>query len=284
MILIAESGSTKTDWVLVDDENQITMYKTMGFNPFFHSSEFIAGKIKESEEFYKASKNIERLYFYGAGCSSNDMNQIVEIGLKSIYPNSVVTVDHDLLACALSTYEGEPSISCILGTGSNSCYYDGKSLREEVPAIAYVLGDEGSGSFYGKKLLKDYLYNQLPISIKVDFENEFGNAKSDIFENVYMKPHANVYLASFMKFLNRHYHHEYVINMIQNGMNEFIKIHVCCFPEFKSVKTHFIGSISKIFERELKIAADHHGVQIGNIIQKPVDNLVNYHLKHVKIS
>ena len=103
----------------------------------------------------------------------NDMNQIVEIGLKSIYPNSVVTVDHDLLACALSTYEGEPSISCILGTGSNSCYYDGKNLNEEVPAIAYVLGDEGSGSFYGKKLLKDYLYNQLPISIKVDFENEF---------------------------------------------------------------------------------------------------------------
>ena len=282
MILIAESGSTKTDWVLVNDSKEITMFKTMGFNPFFHSSEFIAEEILNNKEFYEASKNVDKLYFYGAGCSSDEMNNIVKLGLNKIYPNSAVIVDHDLLACALSTYQGEPSISCILGTGSNSCYFDGKVLREEVPAIAYVLGDEGSGSFYGKKLLRDYLYNQLPESISKDFESQFGNAKADIFENVYMKPHANVYLASFMKFINRHYHHEYVVNMIQHGMNEFMKIHVCCYPEHKSVKTHFIGSISKIFERELIQAAKNNGVILGEIIQKPVDNLVNYHLNHIK--
>ena len=284
MILIAESGSTKTDWVLVNDSKEITMFKTMGFNPFFHSSEFIAEEILNNKEFYEASKNVDKLYFYGAGCSSDEMNNIVKLGLNKIYPNSTVIVDHDLLACALSTYQGEPSISCILGTGSNSCYFDGKVLREEVPAIAYVLGDEGSGSFYGKKLLRDYLYNQLPESISKDFESQFGNAKADIFENVYMKPHANVYLASFMKFINRHYHHEYVVNMIQHGMNEFMKIHVCCYPEHKSVKTHFIGSISKIFERELIQAAKNNGVILGEIIQKPVDNLVNYHLNHIKES
>ena len=284
MILIAESGSTKTDWVLVNDNKEITMFKTMGFNPFFHSSEFIAEEIQNNKEFYEASKNVDKLYFYGAGCSSVEMNNIVKLGLNKIYPNSAVIVDHDLLACALSTYQGEPSISCILGTGSNSCYFDGNVLREEVPAIAYVLGDEGSGSFYGKKLLRDYLYNQLPESISKDFESQFGNAKADIFENVYMKPHANVYLASFMKFINRHYHHEYVVNMIQHGMNEFMKIHVCCYPEHKSVKTHFIGSISKIFERELIQAAKNNGVILGEIIQKPVDNLVNYHLNHIKES
>ena len=284
MILIAESGSTKTDWVLVNDNKEITMFKTMGFNPFFHSSEFIAEEILNNKEFYEASKNVDKLYFYGAGCSSDEMNNIVKLGLNKIYPNSAVIVDHDLLACALSTYQGEPSISCILGTGSNSCYFDGKVLREEVPAIAYVLGDEGSGSFYGKKLLRDYLYNQLPESISKDFESQFGNAKADIFENVYMKPHANVYLASFMKFINRHYHHEYVVNMIQHGMNEFMKIHVCCYPEHKSVKTHFIGSISKIFEKELIQAAKNNGVILGEIIQKPVDNLVNYHLNHIKES
>ena len=284
MILIAESGSTKTDWVLVNDNKEITMFKTMGFNPFFHSSEFIAEEIQNNKEFYEASKNVDKLYFYGAGCSSVEMNNIVKLGLNKIYPNSTIIVDHDLLACALSTYQGEPSISCILGTGSNSCYFDGNVLREEVPAIAYVLGDEGSGSFYGKKLLRDYLYNQLPESISKDFESQFGNAKADIFENVYMKPHANVYLASFMKFINRHYHHEYVVNMIQHGMNEFMKIHVCCYPEHKSVKTHFIGSISKIFERELIQAAKNNGVILGEIIQKPVDNLVNYHLNHIKES
>jgi len=284
MILIAESGSTKTDWVLVNNNKEITMFKTMGFNPFFHSSEFIAEEIQNNKEFYEASKNVDKLYFYGAGCSSVEMNNIVKLGLNKIYPNSTIIVDHDLLACALSTYQGEPSISCILGTGSNSCYFDGNVLREEVPAIAYVLGDEGSGSFYGKKLLRDYLYNQLPESISKDFESQFGNAKADIFENVYMKPHANVYLASFMKFINRHYHHEYVVNMIQHGMNEFMKIHVCCYPEHKSVKTHFIGSISKIFERELIQAAKNNGVILGEIIQKPVDNLVNYHLNHIKES
>ena len=284
MILIAESGSTKTDWVLVNDNKEIIMFKTMGFNPFFHSSEFIADEIQNNKEFYEASKNVDKLYFYGAGCSSDEMNNIIKLGLSKVYPNSAVIVDHDLLACALSTYQGEPSISCILGTGSNSCYFDGKVLREEVPAIAYVLGDEGSGSFYGKKLLRDYLYNQLPESITKDFESQFGNAKADIFENVYMKPHANVYLASFMKFLNRHYHHEYVVNMIQHGMNEFMKIHVCCYPEHKSVKTHFIGSISKIFERELIQAANKNGVILGEIIKKPVDNLVNYHLNHIKES
>ena len=282
MIFIIESGSTKSDWVLVSNKSKQTFYNTIGFNPYFHSAEVVSAEIRKNKDIAGQVSNIKKIFFYGAGCSSQKMNDEIKRGIQAVFKDSEIYVEHDLLACAYATYDGEPGISCIIGTGSNSCYFDGQNLREEVPAIAYVLGDEGSGSFYGKKLLKDYLYNQLPDSIHKDFESQFGNAKADIFENVYMKPHANVYLASFMKFINRHYHHEYVTEMIQHGMNEFIKIHVCCYPEHKSVKTHFIGSISKIFEKELKVAADKHGVILGDIIQKPVDNLVNYHLNHVQ--
>ena len=283
MILIAESGSTKTDWVLVNDNNDISLFKTIGFNPFFHSSEFIANEILSHNEFYNASKDVTHIYFYGAGCSSDKLNNIVKKGLLKIYQSSEVIVDHDLLACALATYQNEPSISCILGTGSNSCYYDGKILREEVPAIAYVLGDEGSGSYYGKKLLKDYLYNQLPTDIRKDLEEEFSISKASIFENVYSKPNANVYLASFMRFISNHYQSDYVIKMIEAGMDEFMKVHVCCFPEHKEVKTHFIGSISKIFERELFKVANQNHILVGDIIKEPVNNLVKYHLRTLNL-
>jgi len=283
MILIAESGSTKTDWVLVGQNNNLSYFKTMGFNPFFHASEFIAEEIKSNSDLNASSSKVTRVYFYGAGCSSENMISIIQKGLKQVFNNADISVDHDLLACAYATYEGEPSISCILGTGSNSCYFDGENLIEEVPAIAYVLGDEGSGSYYGKKLLRDYLYNLLPVNIKEDLETQLGISKSIIFENVYMKPHANVYLASFMKFINTQYHTDYVVNMIEHGMEEFIKIHVCCYPNYKNVKTHFIGSISKIFERELKKAAELHDVKLGNIVRKPVDNLVHYHLRKLQL-
>jgi len=283
MILIAESGSTKTDWVLVGQNNNLSYFKTMGFNPFFHASEFIAEEIKSNSDLNASSSKVSRVYFYGAGCSSENMSRIIQKGLKQVFNNADISVDHDLLACAYATYEGEPSISCILGTGSNSCYFDGENLIEEVPAIAYVLGDEGSGSYYGKKLLRDYLYNLLPVSIKEDLETQLGISKSIIFENVYMKPHANVYLASFMKFINTQYHTDYVVNMIEHGMEEFIKIHVCCYPNYKNVKTHFIGSISKIFERELRKAAELHDVKLGNIVRKPVDNLVHYHLRKLQL-
>jgi glucosamine kinase len=283
MILIAESGSTKTDWVLVGQNNNLSYFKTIGFNPFFHASEFIAEEIKTNSDLYASSSKVTRVYFYGAGCSSENMSIIIQKGLKQVFNNADISVDHDLLACAYATYEGEPSISCILGTGSNSCYFDGENLIEEVPAIAYVLGDEGSGSYYGKKLLRDYLYNLLPVNIKEDLETQLGISKSIIFENVYMKPHANVYLASFMKFINTQYHTDYVVNMIEHGMEEFIKIHVCCYPNYKNVKTHFIGTISKLFERELRKAAELHDVKLGNIVRKPVDNLVHYHLRKLQL-
>lgn len=281
MILIADSGSTKSDWVLVENKDSWKSFSTMGFNPFFHNETIIANAIKQNKDLYRHSKNISKVFFYGAGCSSPEMKGVVKNALKRVFEQAEIFVDHDLTACAYTTYTGEPSISCILGTGSNSCYFDGENVYEEVPALAYILGDEGSGSYYGKKLLADFLYKRLPDDINKDLKAKFNLTKEEIFANVYMKPHANVYLASFMKFISNHREHEYVREMVYNGMLDFIDKHVSCYSNYKEVPVHFIGSIGFFFQDQLKEAAKDSGINLGKIIRKPIDGLVAYHLEYV---
>ena len=280
MLLVVESGSTKSDWVLVEKKRISNRFKTMGFNPFFHDERMITSALEENQELHKIGEKISDLFFYGAGCSSKEMNDIIKNALSKTFINASIHVDHDLLACALSTYEEEPSISCILGTGSNSCFFDGNKLLEKVPALGYVLGDEGSGSYYGKKLLTDFLYGKLPSDIELDMVNSEKINKNIIFENVYMKPNANVYLASFMPFISKHKSHSYTKEMITKGMLHFIHNHVCCYENHKEVKVHFIGTISYIFKDELNIAANQLNIQIGSIIRRPIDNLVKYHIRN----
>ena len=280
MILIVESGSTKSDWVLVEKQKEVGRYKTMGFNPFFHNETIIYNSIRQNTELQKISERVNQIFFYGAGCSSEELNLIVKKALSRFFINAEVTVDHDLLACALATYDGEPSISCILGTGSNSCLFDGKELSEAVPALGYILGDEGSGSYYGKKLLTDFLYNRLPDDIKASFDKTFKLDKAAIFDNVYMKPHANVYLASFMPFLSSFIEHTYVDNMVKEGMHHFLKNHVCCYDNYKNLKVHFIGSMSYIFKSQLAFSAKKLNVNIGMIIKQPINELVRYHIEN----
>ena len=278
MILIADSGSTKSDWVLSDGKRENITFSTKGFNPFFHDEKFILEHLSKVGQLNGKVELITNVFFYGAGCSSKEMNDIIDNALSKFFSSAKVLVDHDLMACALSTYDGRPGISCILGTGSNSCFYDGDQLIEEVPALGYILGDEGSGSYYGKKLLTDYLYKRLPEDIHFDLEKTFDISKSDIFENVYMKPDANTYLASFMKFISVHKSSEYIDNMIINGMKHFIQTHVHCYKQHHEVQCHFIGSVSFHFKEQLYKAAKELEIKIGTIIQKPIDGLVNYHI------
>jgi len=280
MLLVVESGSTKSDWVLVENKAITHNFKTMGFNPFFHDEKIIHQALKENTGLYQIANQVTNLFFYGAGCSSEEMNNIIKNAFSKIFSNATIEVEHDLLACALATYEEEPAISCIIGTGSNSCYFDGDQLIEKVPALGYVLGDEGSGSYYGKKILTDFLYNKLPNEIKTDLIDNQQISKNVIFENIYMKPNPNVYLASFMPFIAKYKETDYVKEMVIKGMYHFMENHVCCYDNYKEVKTHFIGSLSEVFKNELFIAADQLNVQVGSIIQKPIDNLVNYHIKH----
>ncbi len=281
MYLIAESGSTKCDWMFVDKSgNYIDLYKTMGYNPFFHSSEFIANDISQHKDILHIAPKVERVYFYGAGCESISLNGIVKNALSEIFRNASIVVDHDMKAAAYATYDNEPCISCIIGTGSNSCYFDGEEIYEAVPALAYILGDEGSGSYLGKKLLVAYLYNKLPKHIHYDLEKEFGLSKSEIFERVYDKPHANVYLASFTRFIGQHKDDPFVHAFIVQGMKEFIENHICCYENYQHTPIHFVGSIAFHFQDELREAAKEFGINIKKIIKEPIKNLVDYHVKY----
>lgn len=281
MILIADSGSTKCDWQFLDNQgNLITSYHTMGFNPYFHSTEFILSTLNQHPKFIAYAPEVKNVFFYGAGCSTPQLNKVVEVALETIFTAAHVEVHHDLDGSAYSVYQGKPVIACILGTGSNSCHFDGTTVKEEVPALAYVLGDEGSGSYLGKKLLTSYLYKRLPENIKLDFETKFGYTKNDIIEAVYHKPNANVYLASFVRFLAEHRSDKWVHDVVFNGFVEFLEIHVNCFDDAKNVEVSFVGSIAYYFQDILEEALSSLGLTFGQVIKSPIDGLVAYHVKN----
>lgn len=281
MILIADSGSTKCDWALVDDKGKrIDNFNTIGLNPYFHNEDVIENGLKENISLIEISKEVTHVFFYGAGSSTQELCSRMKHGLQRVFIKANILVDHDLLGAAMSTYNGAPGITCILGTGSNSCFFDGKSVYEEIPSLAYILGDESSGSWYGKILLQEYFYKKLPSDLRDAFIQKYSPNKDAIIKRIYQEPNANVYLASYMKFLGEHHEHPHVRDWIYNGMKHFSSIHVQCFKNYKEVPVHFIGSVGHIFQDILKRVAKEDSWQLGNIIRRPLDGLVEYHVKY----
>ena len=285
MILIIESGSTKADWVCLDKTGaEIDRWSIMGFNPYFHSANFISQTLLKHPEIRQIKESVDQVWFYGAGCSSESLNKIVFHGLTSVFQNAMVRVDHDLKAAAFATYNEEPHIVCILGTGSNSCYFDGNKLTEKVPALAYILGDEGSACSIGKKLCADWMYKLMPKGLIDDFNAYFQTSKKEILENVYHREHANVYLASFSRFAGDHSENPYIQKIVRDGFRKFLEIHVMCFEETKmGVPVNFVGSVAKAFESILKEECGRLNISYGRTQAKPVNLLVQYHLKTLDI-
>ena len=282
MILIADSGSTKCDWALIDEKgSRLGNFETMGLNPYFHDEKVVESAIRGNAPLALYADKISHVYFYGAGSSTQTMCEIIERGLRAVFPTAELLIEHDLLGSAYSTYDGEPCISCILGTGSNSCFFDGKDIHESVPSLAYILGDEASGSYFGKILLREYFYKKLPAEIAEAFENSFPLSKDEFISKIYREPNANVYLASFTRFIGNFALHPHVMNWVVKGMREFLDIHVKSFENWDKVPVHFVGSISHYFKHCLEEACRLEGVRLGNIIKKPIDGLVNYHVKYV---
>jgi len=279
MILIADSGSTKCDWQVVEDKKKTLYTTTKGINPFFHNEDTIEIFIRDNKELTELAEDVSHVFIYCAGGSNAEMIKIVEGGLKKVFKNASLMVDHDLVGAALSNFNGKPAITCILGTGSNSIAFDGENMTEIVPALAYILGDEGSGSYFGKRLLSDYLYHFLPTEINTYLKDKLKLTKDEILENVYMKPYANVYLASFMKTIHKFKDNSYMHDVLVEGMHKFLRIHVACFENYTEMPVNFIGSVAFHFQDELKEAADKLNIKIGSICKKPIDGLVEYHLK-----
>lgn len=281
MILIADSGSTKCDWALLDENfNPMDRFATMGLNPYFHSPEDIANALKDHSALATQATKVTHLFFYGAGSSSDKLCAIMLEGLERVFPQARIVVDHDLVGAAYATYTGEPSVACIIGTGSNSVYFDGVSISEEVPALAYIVGDEGSGSYFGKQILRAYFYKKMPADLLPAFEANYAPTKDEFVDRVYNQADANVYLASFMKFVGEHRSHPWMQQMIEQSMADFLEIHVKCYSNWKEVPVHFVGSGAHYFEEELRRVGQQMGMRIVNIIRKPIDGLVAYHREY----
>lgn len=222
MILVADSGSTKCDWALIDAKNNITEFQTMGFNPLFHSEDLIVETLRKHQAVDAHFKSVTFLYYFGAGTGSETLRLSMQAALKKVFPFAEKISTHtDLQGAALATYEGTPCICCILGTGANACFYDGHNLKEKNPALGFILGDEGSGAFFGKKLLAAYLYRQLPPYLMTAFEEQYGLNKEIIIEKIYRAPRANVFLASFMPFFHAHRNDEFIRKILSNGFRHF---------------------------------------------------------------
>ena len=276
MIIIAESGSTKTNWLTENRE----LYETIGFNPLFFSSEDIYRELMKQEQLKALKDRVTQVLFYGASCSSDDRKKIVYDSLEKYFPKAEsIKVDHDMNAAAFATYTGVPGIACILGTGSNSCLFDGKNVYEEVPALGYLLGDEGSGAYFGKKLLALFLYHELPEATAKMLKEDYGLEKEKIFDAVYKKPHVNVYLASFAKVLTDSPDKEFMEKFAEEGFAEFFRHHVCCYENYRQYPVHFVGSIAYHFKDVLKKVAGKFGSELGIVDKNPVYRLLDWHLK-----
>lgn len=281
-ILIADSGSTKCDWMLIDAAgNALKEFHTMGFNPYFHDADLVESKMKESPEAMEVAAVVDRVYFYGAGSSSEGLCKVIASGLDRIFVNASVHVGHDLDGAAYSTYGGEAAITCIIGTGSNSCYFDGKTTSEEVPALAYILGDEASGSWFGKRLLALHLYHKLDETVDQDFRATFEFGKDEIVNRVYQESDANVFLASFMTFLGRHREVPQIISLLEEGFQAFIDIHVKCYDAYLNCPVHFVGSVAYHFQDVLRHVCAREGIAVGSIIKRPIDGLAKYHIDYI---
>ncbi len=284
LILIAESGSTKCDWIAVErSRKEYIRFSSMGFNPYFHSSSFIEQTLRENPDVGEWSKRVEKIFFYGAGCSSPKLNRIVLEGLRPVFSSAEIEVDHDLYSAAYATYRGVPEIACILGTGSNSVYFDGCTLREEVPALAYILGDEGSASWLGKRLLSQFLYKKLPAPLEQALKDDFELTKERIVEAVYNRPNANVWLASFSRLLGQHADLPWVESTVLEGFRLFRDIHVLCYPEARAVEVNFVGSVAWHFKGILETVLAEEGLRLGQVVARPLDGLVDFHFAHKQI-
>ena len=281
MTLIADGGSTKCDWILLDSAGEVLVKtRTKGLNPAVVPHDELISRISENTDLASIFETVEILDFYGAGAGTKTPNEILTKTLKVLFPHASVSVNEDLLA-AVYAATTEPGIICILGTGSNSCYFDGEKIHAHVPSLGYVLMDEASGNYFGKRLIRDYYYGVMPEPLMEEFARRFNLEADEIKLNVYQKPNPNTYLASFAEFIfTAPEVNGYFYQLISDGMDRFIKRRVLCYEEAQNVPIHFIGSIAHFSEEMIRNAMKPYRIKLGKIIRRPIDGLIDYYREH----
>ena len=282
MILIADGGSTKADWIAINDQKKEEFrVRTLGLNPAVVPEKELHNRIINMFQLMSVKDDVEEIHFYGAGCGTPKPIKILKTILESIFVNAKIYIAEDMLAAVYAASGNKPAIVCILGTGSNSCYFDGNNIKMLVPSLGYILMDEASGNYFGKQLLRDYFYNQMPLGIAQEFKKEFNLDPDHIKKNMYRETNPNMYLASFAKFMFDFKENPYIKDIITCGFQEFFKYRILPFNKTVETPIYFIGSIAHYFRDILEEIAEKNKLKVAGVVQRPIDELVAYHIKNI---
>ncbi len=278
MLLIADSGSTKTDWVLIDRNKNQTRYRTCGYNPFFIDSTSIYNSISKTLALQLNPNLVKTIFFYGAGCSTPDKTNIVKNALFRSFTHAQISVDHDLLGAARSLLGNKGGFAAIIGTGSNTCIYNGTQIEKNTDSLGYLLGDEGSGSYIGKMLIRDFMRNHLPAELQHSFMQAYHLNNEQIFARLYISPFPNLFLSGFCLFAHKYKEHEYIKRVVKASFTDFFTNQVCSYEGYEKFNFNCVGSVGSVFKEQLKEVAKSFHMEPGKFLPAPIDSLVSYHL------
>ena len=279
MILIVDSGATKADWIALDEKGeQLFNTQTLGLSPEVLTREVIEDRLANNFDISKSRETVTNLYFYGAGCGTDRMKKFLGEIFEDFFPNAKAEVREDTYAAIYSTTTiGNQGIVCILGTGSNCSYYDGNQLFQKVTSLGYILMDDGSGNFFGRKLLRDYYFHKMPQDLGIKFAKEYELGADTIKEYLYKQPNPNTYLATFARFMIENKDHPYCKGVIDKGFQQFVNNYIMQFELATKVPIHFVGSIAHFLREELSTVIERNDLILGVIRQRPIDGLVEFH-------
>lgn len=274
--LIADSGATKTEWCLLNNGKKKTII-TQGISPYFLNADQIIELLQKELKPKLKHIDVNEVFYYGTGCANPANAKMVKKAISKVFTDTEIEVTHDLMAAARALCGNEKGVACILGTGSNSCYFDGKKIVKNSPGLGYVLGDEGSGAYLGKKVIQYYMYETFDYELKGRFEQTYKTNAAEILEHVYKKPLPNRYLAGFAKFLAENRGHYMIENIIEDGLNDFFFNHLCKYRESWTLPIHFAGSIAFGFKDVVQQLCNSYEFEMGKILKNPMDGLIAYH-------
>jgi glucosamine kinase len=280
MIIVADSGSSKIDWRLISVDGSISQASSPGFNPYYQPISDLRTSIVESLV-PVAKEMVAKIYFYGTGVSSQKNQDVVRAQFLEFFPGATVEIEWDLLAAARALCGTEPGIACIIGTGSNSCLYDGEKISGQVANLGWILADEGSGATIGKKFLFDYLRKRMPVTLAEQFKARFPFSREEFLEKIYQQDKPSTFLATFSKFIFQHLKEPYCYKLVYDSFAEFYENNVMAYEGYKSLKVHFVGSIAFYYSDLLRQVANDKGVTVKNILETPIAGLTLYHQKDV---
>lgn len=282
MILIADGGSTKCDWILLSNTGeQILKTRTKGLNPAVFPGPMIEQRIEGNSDLQDVKHKVEKVHFYGAGCGTDIPRTLLQDIIANFFTNASEVIVREDMVAAVWAATTEPGIVCILGTGSNSCFFDGKEIHQAVHSLGFTLMDEASGNYFGKRLIRDYYYKRMPPEIAAKFEEQYNLKPEEIELNLYQKENPNTYLASFAEFIFSNERNGYFYKLVYDGLDVFMRSRVLCYKEAQNVPIHFIGTIAFFSEDILRAVARPYRLEIGNIVRRPIDALLEHYRKNV---